>query len=318
MVAGLIVVIWIVTVCEAKELTFAWNFNKEFLEMTDGFKIYSGDTLIKDIPKSEVEVFKESPVLLNETFDSDPGSKYNVTEGSWTWDSATKNMKIESDRFMVVFELPAGTESNMAFWFWPEKGLGDMAQLYVYNKDEAETAATGFGSYYELRFGSTSGIRYSNFRKCYDGKYGGVDPNGAFALPRYPQCTIVEDQANICNGYAIYMTWMGGEYGYYSTSIYDQKQKVWTEVGGSDSKALNVNKLEIILNSQTGWIDNIVIGGLMELRKKIDVDVSQLPMYFTVSAYNGNGESAKSDAYVYDAETGEPLFPPNFRIKNIK
>jgi len=308
-----------VGIAESKELKLAWDYNKAYLEFTDGFRVYSGNSegslvRIAEIPTAAIEILSEKPVLLNERFDSDPGSKYNVTQGSWQWVSKTKNMKVESSDFMVVFELPAGTDNTMSFWFWPEKGLGDQAQLYVYNKDEAETALTGFGSYYELRFGSLSGTRYSNFRKCYGGDYGGVDPNGAFPLPRFDECNIVEGQANVCDGYWLRMTWKSGSDGYYGATVFNQKTQATTEVSGRDAKALNINKLEIILKDQSGWIDNIVIGGQVVLSKLIDVDVTQLPKYFAVTAYNGNGESDKSDIYVYDAQTGELVYPNNFRI----
>jgi len=314
-VVGLALIGVFALAASAYAVTFAWNYNRLPLDLTVGFLIYMGDTaddlptVIADIPKDQVTIQYEDPFLVNETFDTDPGTKYNVTRGSWQWVEETKNMKVTGPEFMVVFEEPAGTTNDFMLWFWPEKATGDQPQLYLYIKDEA--ASTNGGVYYELRFGSSSGVRYSNFRKVYDQKYGGVDPNGAFPLPRYPQCTIIEGQNNICSGFWINVGFSPGPY---NATIYDQAQQKYTVVGGVDARALDINKLEIIIKEQTGWIDNIAIGGGMELRKTVEA-VGIVPgKYFAVSAYNTVGESEKSPSVMY--EGGAILVLP--ALKNLR
>lgn len=297
----------------AKELTLAWNYSKHYFGIVKGFKVYSGttadavSTLVADVAKAEVVTTEKQPILLEEHFDTDPGDKYNVTRGSWEWVSETKNMHFTGPEFMVVFEYPAGTESNMSFVFWPEKSTGDAANLYSYIKDEA--ASTDGGVYYELRIGDAAGTRYSNWRKVYDKKYGGIDPNGAFALPRYNQCNIVEGQDNLCPGFAVYMDWDSVEY---SANLRGPESVIpqWGSVHGmdADARALDINKLEIIINQQDGWLDDIVIGGLLEVRTKVNVTLpSSGPLYFVATAYNDNGESGPSAVGRYEEETGGPV-----------
>jgi len=277
--------------------TFGWPYQQFHHETITGYRLYKGsspdavNTLVADIPKSSVTVVHQQPYLLVETFDTDPGSKYPLTKGAWTWVVAQKNMKVDSTDFMVVFEKPAGVSSAISFWFWPEKALGDQAQLFNYNKDEAQ------GAYYELRFGSSSGTRYSNFRKVYDEKFGGVDPAGAFPLQRYPQCNIVEGQNNVCQGYRIFVDWDEKSY---TVSILNQATGLEETVAGGDTRALDVNKLEIITKQQSFWIDDIRIGGRMELKATVDVTLPPpgSTIYFAMSAYrmvDGNRlEGAKS------------------------
>lgn len=294
----------------AADITIGWNYNKAPYEGLVGFRLYQGtspdgiNTLVEDIPKADVSVFLETPTLLNETFDEDPGDKYPLTNGAWVWVEETKNMKIESENFMVVFELPAGDTNAISFWFWPHEALGDQAQLYNYNKDEALAA------YYELRFGSNSGVRYSNFRKVYDQQYGGVHPNGAFPLPRYPQCA-----SSPCKGFRIDVAWYPG---FYTASVFNQDTEKTVTVQGDDLKALNINKLEIISKQQTFWLDDIRIGGFLELRKRVSLPplAQGESRYLAMSAYNDTKESEKSIAVelLGDAPVN-PTIPSNVRLK---
>lgn len=303
--------------------TILWNYNKYYYNKLTGFKLYSGTeegnypTLVTTIQKSDIVIVSEQPILLEEHFNTDPGSKYNITRGSWTWVEETKNMKVESDEFMVVFEYPAGVNSSMSFWYWPEKSSGDQPILYSYIKDEAMYAETGLGSYYELRFAGVDGIRYSNWRKCYDGKYGGVD--GAKSLSRYEQCNIVEGQENICYGFRISMDWSSE---YYGVSILNQKLKTFNDAYGEDSKPLNINKLEIIVNQQSFWIDDIIIGGAMTLSKEINLGNTS-PVYYAMTAMvqdpNDSSkviESGMSIPTIYTAtEGGPPKALQNFKVR---
>ena len=299
---------------QAKEIKIGFNYNRFFLDTkVDGFKFYMGDsadnctTLVATIPKAQMVVSNEKPFLLKERFDTDPGTKYNITRGSWSWVEKTKNMKIESDEFMVVFEYPANDTNAMNFFFWPEKKLGDQAQLYVYLKDEA--ASTDGGVYYELRFGAASGTRYSNWRKVYDKNYGGVDPNGAFPLPRFDECDLQPEGETICPGNLISMTW---EPGVYCAEVLNKT------MCGNDDRPLNINKLEIIIKQQSGWIDDIIIGGQLELTTPvINVDTSQDKVYFAATSYNSNGESDKSIPVLYETVVDftkmTPKKPSQFR-----
>ena len=87
-----------------------WNYNRFYHDKIFGYRIYMGtsadkiDQRIDNLSKSELTIVKEQPILLQETFDENPGSKYTVTKGSWSWSETTKNMHIDSDEFMIVFE----------------------------------------------------------------------------------------------------------------------------------------------------------------------------------------------------------------------
>ena len=315
-------------VARGEQLTIGWHYSKAFHDTLAGYRLYSGssaetlDTLVADIPIGDVTATTLQPYLLNETFDTDPGDKYPLAKGSWTWVEQTKNMLVESDEFMIVFDKPAGAISAISFWFWPQKALGDQAQLYNYNKDMAESEATGVGVYYELRFGSSDGTRYSNFRKCYDGKYGGVDPNGAFPLQRFPECNIVEGQNNLCDGYWISVEWDGENY---SATIYNQATKKTETVGGIDAKPLDISRLEIISKQQSFWIDDIRIGGIVDLRatQNISLPSPGSTIYLAMSAYrmvDGNRlEGAKSIPvdYIVPSQQIVPGSPKGLRKGSI-
>jgi hypothetical protein len=296
----------LVSYTEAKQVTIGWNYNRYFFDnKADGFKIYMGTTegnyptLIANIPKSQAIVHSEKPILLKETFDSDPGSKYPLERGTWKWISETKNMKIEDAEFMIVFTRPAGDSNDMTFTFWPEKKLGEGPIIYSYIKDEA--ASTNGGVYYELRLGSSDGIRYSNWRKVYDQKFGGIDPNGAFALPRYPQCVIVEGQNNLCPGFFVSMSWQPDTYSVDLYPVGDLPAMKGSAFGVDvDKRPLVINKLEIIINQQSGWIDDIIIGGQMDLRYTVDYAIPDQKVYFAATAYNQYGESQKSIPVAYE------------------
>lgn len=296
----LLILIFGVTTVARGATTFGWPYQKFHHETITGYRLYKGsspdavNTLVADIPKSSVTVVHQQPYLLVETFDTDPGSKYPLTQGAWTWVAAQKSMKVDSTDFMVVFEKPAGVSSAISFWFWPEKALGDQPQLLNYNKDEAQ------GAYYELRFGSSSGTRYSNFRKVYDQQFGGVDPAGAFPLQRYPQCNIVEGQNNVCQGYRIFIDWDEESY---TASILNQATGQEETVAGGDTRALDVNKLEILAKQQSFWIDDIRIGGRMELKATVDVTLPPPggKTYFALSAYR------IADGTTYESSKSIPL-----------
>lgn len=295
-----------------KDLDFRWNYNKHIFTQLKGFKLYKGTTesslpdLVADIPKEDVVVVYEKPILLIETFDQDPGQKYNVTQGSWKWISGTKNMKIESEDFMLVFEFPAGIENDFLFRFWPEKSTGDQPVIYSYIKDESLPA------YYELRLAGEDGIRFSNWRKVYDSQFGGVE--GAFALPRFKQCEIVEGEHNICPGFNVSLSWKPGSYIATVTGQKDADTIDEAQVSGEDIKPLDINKLEIITQAQHGWIDDIVIGGTMELGKVLRVSVPDNPVYFALSAYwERDGEIIESTPSIplrYTFEETQPLTSP--------
>lgn len=174
--------------------------------------------------------------------------------------------------------------------------------MYAYLKDEA------FSAYYELRFAGADGIRFSNWRKVYDQQFGGVE--GAFALNRYPQCA-----ENPCQGFSISMDW--ADVGY-SATIYDQATKETYLGGGIDTKPLNINKLEIITQQQSFWIDAIKIGGLMELRASaaVDLPAQGQEVQFALSAYNANGEGPTSIPLVYVVPTTTLETPVNLRKKD--
>jgi hypothetical protein len=271
---------------EQAPFKFGFDYNVTEFANVDGFKVYSSpssggpyETLVIDVPKEEFVLENERPLLLHETFDTDPGTKYSITSGSWSWVETTKNMKVSSGtQFMVVFEHPAGTEAVMSFDFWPESSTGDQARLMSYIKDESMPA------YYELRFAAANGARYSNWRKVYNEQYGGVE--GAFGLPRFKQC----DTTNPCPGVRINMNWGPEKYMARITNQ-DPTEKVIDQdavVFGTDATPLNVNKLEIIIDQQSGWIDDIVIGGDNEYACRTRTAEAQpdgTTLYYVVTAY---------------------------------
>jgi len=294
-----------VNMASGAERTFAWHYPKHVHQNITGYRLYMGatatatTTLVADIAVADVAIKTDPPLLVSDKFDTDPGTKYTVTEGSWRWDSTgAKAMKIEGAKFMVVFEVPAGTKSTMSFEFYPEKSLSDQPIIYSYIKDESLSA------YYELRVGGADGIRTSTWRKCYDGQWGGVD--GAFGLPRYEQCFSGEPSGDmLCKGFGVYMSWAPGKY---AASV------LGDVVSGDDTKALDINKLEIIINNQTGWLDNIQIGPPAELRAVADVPLpASGSVWFAISAYRDSDqgvlEGPKSASGEYVITVGDPQTP---------
>jgi hypothetical protein len=289
--------------------TIAFTYSKPALAITTGFRLYQGTAA--DAVTTKVADFKadaalktesQAPVLLEEHFDTDPGTKYPLTKGAWSWVPETKNMHIAAGaEFMIVFEKPAGATSQMSFRFWPEKSSSDQPRIESYIKDEAQ------GAYYELLLGGLDGVRLSSWKKVYNQQWGGVQ--GAFGLPQYAQCYSGEPSGNItCNGFYVQMTWAPGPY---------TAEVLGGSAGGNDAHPLDINKLEIIIQNQGGWIDDIVIGGQMELRRDLDLTLVNGVTYLAVSAYNSYGESAKSTPVLYKAELEEviPGKPKLFRIQ---
>lgn len=328
-IAIAVMLIFVALPASAKPLTVAWTYNPFYFQSVIGFKLYSGTevgsitTLVADIKKEDVTATETQPPLIKETFDTDPGNKYNVTQGSWEWVSKTKNMKFSGDTFMVVFEVPAGTDSAMSYTFWPLKSTGNMANLYSYIKDEA--ASTDGGVYYELRAGDVAGLRTSNWRKVYDKKYGGIDPNGAFPLPRYKQCQVASSGETLCPGFAVRMWWNPEEY---NVELEPQSGSNAIASGNArgvdvNKRALNINKLEIITKQQEGWIDNIIIGGEMEVKTKNKIEVplpASGPVYLAVTAYNDVGESWPSVPGRFEEDTGGPVIlqaPKNMTWRKV-
>lgn len=309
----------------AMAIEIHWNYNKFYHNKILGYRVYMGSSAdaltqkILDIKKTDLTVYSEQPFLLEEHFDQDPGTKYTPLKGNWTWTAETKNMHIEAgSEFMLVFEKPAGATSDMAFTFWPEKSSSDQPIVYSYIKDES------IGAYYELRLAGSNGTRYSNWRKVYDQKFGGIDPNGAFPLPRYPQCVILENQHNYCPGFKVFMSWNPDTYVIELSPNGDLPVMTASVTGVDvDKKALDINKLEIIINNQGGWIDDIMIGGNMEIGTEINLTLPQTPVYFAASAYYQDPndaakilETAKSIPVEYTAtpETKRKPLP----IKNMR
>lgn len=289
--------------------TIAFTFSKPALAITTGFRLYQGTAA--DAVTTKVADFKvdaalktesQAPILLEEHFDTDPGNKYPLTKGAWSWVPETKNMHIEAGaEFMIVFEKPAGATSQMGFRFWPEKSTSDQPHLMSYIKDEAQAA------YYELRLAGADGIRFSNWRKVYNQQFGGVQ--GAFGLPQYAQCYSGEPSGNLtCNGFYVQMAWAPGPY---------MAEVLGGSAEGNDAHPLDINKLEIIIQNQGGWIDDIVIGGQMELRRDLDLTLVSGQTYLAISAYNSYGESAKSTPVLYKVELEEtvPGKPKLIRIQ---
>lgn len=276
----------------AAAIELHWDYNRFYHDQILGYRIYMGtspdkiDQKIADLPKSNLTIVKELPILIEEHFDQDPGSKYPLQSGTWSWNKDTKNMHIDSaSQFMIVFEKAAGMVNDMGFTFQPEKNTSDQPALYSYIKDEA--ASTNGGVYYELRLAGSNGTRYSNWRKVYDQKYGGIDSGGAYPLPRYPQCNIAENQNNLCPGFRVLMSWRPETY---AVSIKSNENDLpimnaSVSLDDVDKRALNINKLEIIISNQSGWIDDIIIGGNMEIGTEINLTMPQIPVYFAASAY---------------------------------
>lgn len=297
------------TTVRAETKTIAFTYSKPALAITTGFRLYQGTaagavtTKVADFKvDAALKTQSQTPVLLEEHFDTDPGAKYSLAKGAWTWAAETKNMHIAAGaEFMIVFEKPAGVTSQMSFRFWPEKSTSDQPQLMSYIKDEVQSA------YYELRLGGADGIRTSNWRKVYNGQFGGVQ--GAFPLPRYNQCYAGEPSGNVtCDGFYVQMTWTPGPY---------SAEAAGGSAEGSDDHPLDINKLEIIILNQGGWIDDIVIGGQMELRRDLDLNLVDGVTYLAISAYNSYGESAKSTPVLYKVELEQviPGKPKLFRIQ---
>lgn len=103
----------------AKDITFGWNYIKHQYEAVEGFRLYMGDTMVADIPKAETAIEWEQPYLIEEDFDADPGTKYPLAKGSWTWVAETKAMHVEGGEFMIVFDVPAGVQNAMSFGSGP-------------------------------------------------------------------------------------------------------------------------------------------------------------------------------------------------------
>jgi hypothetical protein len=260
----------------AEELTLAWRYNRYFFNQLVGFKLFMSKgaglpaTLIADIPKANVTITDEKPILLKEHFDVAPGNKYEVT-GAWAWVPETKNMKISGPDFMVAFTVAAGTDNDMFFTFWPEKSSSDRATIYSYLKDDGAHGV----SYYELRLADAAGTRFSNWRKVVNSAFGGVE--GAFALPRYNQCEVQSTGNTLCPGFRVDMLWGPG---HYEAIVFDKS------VFGADETPLNIQRLEVIAANQGGWIDDIVVGGRMEVHYKATVALTpDEEVFFTATAY---------------------------------
>ena len=69
--------------------TFQWNYNRFHFDKITGFRLYMGTTetnlptLVADIPKSAVSVVSELPILVKESFDASPGTKYATSGGGF-------------------------------------------------------------------------------------------------------------------------------------------------------------------------------------------------------------------------------------------
>jgi len=303
------------TPAAAEELTLAWRYNRYFFNQLVGFKLFMSKgaglpaTLIADIPKASVTIAEEAPILVEEHFDAAPGNKYEVT-GAWSWVSETKNMKIDGPNFMVAFNVAAGTGNDMFFTFWPEKSSSDQASVYSYLKDDGAHGV----SYYELRLADAAGTRFSNWRKVVDSAFGGVE--SAFALPRYNQCEIQSTGNTVCPGFRVDMMW---EPGHYEAIVFDES------VSGADETPLNIQRLEVITANQSGWIDDIVIGGRMEVKYKATIALTPgEEVFFTATAYRKDPadsskvlESLPSAAARYTL-TQEPVKRAPPPVKNMR
>lgn len=285
---------------ETLEKTFQFNYNRSGFDIVSGFRVYMGlsedkiDQKIGDFSKDSAAIVGETPVLLNEKFDSDTSAKYQIEGGKWTWQSSTKNMLVETgadQSFKLVLPYEAGSNSAFSFYFGPKKSHTDQATVMCYLKDltnvEYKTA------YYELRMADKDSTRYSNWRKVVNSKFGGVE--GAFSLPRYAQCSLKSEGETICPGFFVSMDFEPGAYAAQVNGV---------DAIGNDQTPIDISRFEIILTNQDGWIDNIMIGGKMVLQKKINVDFPDSRVWFAVTAYNSYGESAKSLPVRYDLTSG--------------
>lgn len=285
------------SVAQAEVKTFGMRYNRFYFDTIQGLRLYMGDspenikTLVADIKKADITVYSERPFLIKETFDTDPGTKYPLQKGSWKWAAAQKNMQIDGPEFMVVFEVPAGVSNDFSFFFWPKSKTGSDGLIYSYLKDE--TGNLSGSNYYELRLASGE-TRFSNWRKVVNSAFGGVE--GAFALPRFSECSLKAEGETICPGFPVSMAWRPGNY-----------TATWNGVGveGKDETPLNIQKLEIIITDQSGWIDNIIIGGQVELRFSASITFPSPRVYFAASFYSANGEGEKSLPVMYDLKSTE-------------
>lgn len=282
------------------EKTFQWPYNRYFYDNdVTGFYLYRGNTAdtvtekIADIKKADITIANETAIILEEHFDTDPGTKYTVEgEGSWSWVENTENMKVvtgEGKSFMVVLTYPAGTANDFYFKAWPEKKYGTDGLIYSYLKDDGAYGT----SYLELRLASGD-TRFSNFRKVVNSQFGGVE--GAFSLPKFAECALKSEGETICPGWLTSISWDGPGY-----------ESSWNgvAVGGSASESLNIQRLEIIFTNQDGWLDDLIIGGRMTLQKKVSFTEDNPEIFFAISAYGPNGESGKSMPVRYLPESGQ-------------
>lgn len=296
-IALVFIALAIALTASANEETFQWSYNRAFFDKADGFRLYMGNTketlttLVADIPKSSVLIVSELPIIVEEHFDTNPGTKYATSGGgSWQWVASTKNMKISADGvdFMVVFDAGAGAVNDFAYKFYPEKRLGgDIANIYSYLKD------TTAGDYYELRMSDVAD-KDNNFRKVINKQHGGVE--GTFPFPRFAQCAIKPEGETICPGFPVYISWAPGHY------VADVNQ---VSVYGKDETPIPVNKIEIIFKNQSGWIDDVVIGGRMTVQSKASFEMTALKVWFAISAYSAYGESGKSIPTEYSPQSTE-------------
>ena len=280
--AFLAILILTATWATAEPHKINFNYNRVFFDEITGVRIYKGGTAetatvkIADIPRAQLTVISENPVLLHETFDSDPGTKYPLASGAWKWVPETQNMQITgTDNFMLVFTLPAGASNDMVYSFWPLSLTGDKPIIYNYIKYES------IGAYYELRFAGISNTSPSNWRKVYSGKWGGVD--GAFPLPGFDECHVQTTGNTICNGYRVFLSWQPGDYNATISKL--ETGAVAGHAAGSDKAALDINKLEFIIQNQTGWIDDIIIGGQMTVQAPVDFVIDTERTFIAVSGY---------------------------------
>ena len=134
----------------------------------------------------------------------------------------------------------------------------------------------------------------NNFRKVVNQQWSGVE--GAFPLPRFTQCAIKPEGETKCPGFPVYISWAPGHY------VADVNG---VSVYGSDQAPIDVNRVEIIFKNQTGWIDDIVIGGRMTVQATAAVTLPALKVWFAVSAYGADGEGVKSIPTAYSPSSGQ-------------
>lgn len=289
----ILAIIFTTGLVSAEEKKIQWTYNRVPFDKLVGFRLYKGPNpdavteRILDVQRGDVEIISEKPVHFKETFDTDPGDKYksNVKNGSWKWEKSEcdeeNSMKVipgGDGKFMVVFDVPAGTANEFLFSFWPLSSRGDQPMVYSYLKDEA------LPGYYELRYAGADGTRSSNWRKVYNEKWGGVE--GAFELPKYDQCQQKDEGLTCCaTRKNITLKWKPDEY---IASI--TKHSVHSFVGsvsgtGVDKQPMDITKFEIIFHEQSGWLDNIVIGGRMVVQSEVDIVIDSERTWLAVSAY---------------------------------